>query len=90
MVDSLYCTFIVKQVEELNKNASELKECGPLKDRSQSSGEVLCEHKDSGAPHFAHGLCRNCYEDVTPLSFLICPFSSLCFPLCFHACFWLL
>ncbi|KAB1221945.1 Transcription factor IIIB 90 kDa subunit [Morella rubra] len=55
-------------VEELNKNASELKECGPLKDRSQSSGEVLCEHKDSGAPHFAHGLCRNCYEDFIELS----------------------
>lgn len=28
--------------------------------------EVLCEHKDSGVPHFAHGLCRKCYDDVTP------------------------
>ena len=26
--------------------------------------EVLCEHKVSGAVHFAVGLCKSCYEEV--------------------------
>lgn len=30
--------------------------------------EVLCEHKDRGVPHFAHGLCRKCYDDFIELS----------------------
>jgi transcription factor IIIB subunit 2 len=49
---------------------------------------VLCEHKDR--PHFAHGLCRDCYEDVTPLSFfhLSILFIMLCFFLFSHACLW--
>lgn len=37
---------------------------------SKTSGvrDVLCEHKDSGVPHFAHGLCRECYNDFMELS----------------------
>ncbi|XP_062161216.1 uncharacterized protein LOC133868359 isoform X1 [Alnus glutinosa] len=50
-------------IEELNKNA---KACELRVDGSQKSGEVLCEHKDR--PHFAHGLCRDCYEDFIELS----------------------
>ncbi|KAF5462797.1 hypothetical protein F2P56_018774 [Juglans regia] len=55
-------------VEELIKNASEVKACELSEDRSLKSGEVLCEHKNSGKPHFAHGLCRSCYEDFVELS----------------------
>ncbi|KAG7943401.1 hypothetical protein I3843_15G036600 [Carya illinoinensis] len=55
-------------VEELIKNASEVKACELSEDRSLKSGELLCEHKNSGKPHFAHGLCRSCYEDFVELS----------------------
>ncbi|KAF5468074.1 hypothetical protein F2P56_012255 [Juglans regia] len=55
-------------VEELIKNASEVKACELSENRSLKSGEVLCEHKNSGKPHFAHGLCRSCYEDFVELS----------------------
>ncbi|KAL0011080.1 hypothetical protein SO802_006188 [Lithocarpus litseifolius] len=51
-------------IEELTKNAVELKESVPSVGVSQKSGEVICEHKNSGAPHFAHGLCRTCYDAV--------------------------
>jgi len=30
-----------------------------------SSKDLLCEHKDSGASHFALGLCEACYKDVS-------------------------
>ncbi|EFJ16257.1 hypothetical protein SELMODRAFT_421928 [Selaginella moellendorffii] len=30
--------------------------------------EILCEHKDSGAQHYAHGLCKNCYDDFVKIS----------------------
>ncbi|KAJ7523815.1 hypothetical protein O6H91_18G063700 [Diphasiastrum complanatum] len=30
--------------------------------------EILCEHKDIGASHFAHGLCRVCYDDFIKVS----------------------
>ncbi|KAK4591012.1 hypothetical protein RGQ29_021269 [Quercus rubra] len=55
-------------IEELTKNAVELKESVPSVGVSQKSGEVLCEHKNSGAPHFAHGLCRTCYDAFVKLS----------------------
>ncbi|KAK7277796.1 hypothetical protein RJT34_22813 [Clitoria ternatea] len=28
-----------------------------------ASKDVLCEHKNNGVPHFALGLCEECYED---------------------------
>ncbi|XP_050285670.1 uncharacterized protein LOC126725175 isoform X2 [Quercus robur] len=55
-------------IEELTNNAVELKESVPSVGVSQKSGEVLCEHKNSGAPHFAHGLCRTCYDAFVKLS----------------------
>ncbi|XP_050287007.1 uncharacterized protein LOC126725978 isoform X3 [Quercus robur] len=55
-------------IEELTKNAVELKESVPSVGVSQKAGEVLCEHKNSGAPHFAHGLCRTCYDAFVKLS----------------------
>ncbi|GMY37379.1 transcription factor iiib 90 kda subunit [Fagus crenata] len=55
-------------IEELTKNAVELKACEPSVGVPQKSGEVLCEHRDGGTPHFAHGLCKNCYEDFIELS----------------------
>ncbi|QCD97208.1 transcription factor IIIB a subunit [Vigna unguiculata] len=33
-----------------------------------SSKDLLCEHKDSGASHFALGLCEACYKDFDKLS----------------------
>ncbi|XP_073132053.1 transcription factor IIIB 60 kDa subunit isoform X2 [Henckelia pumila] len=30
--------------------------------------ELLCEHKSSGKPPFAHGLCESCYTDFMKLS----------------------
>lgn len=38
--------------------------------KSSGTMELLCEHKDTGNPHFAHGLCKACYDDVIPCS---CP-----------------
>lgn len=46
----------------------ELKNCTLSSSESQNSGEILCEHKDTGQPPFAHGLCRSCFEDVTFLN----------------------
>lgn len=40
----------------------------PVSKCSAKSGEVLCKHKDSGAEHFAHGLCEKCYNKFTKLS----------------------
>ena len=31
--------------------------------------ELLCEHKGSGKPPFAHGLCESCYSDVSTCFF---------------------
>lgn len=30
--------------------------------------DLLCEHKDTGSTHFAHGLCHSCYEEFVKLS----------------------
>lgn len=30
--------------------------------------DLLCEHKDTGSAHFAHGLCHSCYEEFVKLS----------------------
>ncbi|XP_015886945.3 transcription factor IIIB 60 kDa subunit isoform X1 [Ziziphus jujuba] len=55
-------------IEELNKNALELKKSTLSSSGFEKSGEILCEHKDSGQPPFAHGLCRSCFEDFIELS----------------------
>ncbi|OVA11069.1 Transcription factor TFIIB [Macleaya cordata] len=61
-------------IEEFNMKADELEEetdsrQGP-NGGAKSSGtmELLCEHKDTAKPHFAHGLCKACYDDFIILS----------------------
>lgn len=58
--------FVIK-ADELERESRSIKQpynglkgCG--------TGELLCEHKNSGAQFFAHGLCRNCYEEFIQLS----------------------
>jgi hypothetical protein len=37
--------------------------------------EIMCEHKVMGAVHFAHGLCRGCYDEVhLPFLLILCSF----------------
>ncbi|KAL6534716.1 hypothetical protein OROGR_013391 [Orobanche gracilis] len=63
-----------QDIEEFNMKAGELEKEERLitshNTGSKASGnnELLCEHKGSGRPHFAHGLCDNCYEDFLQLS----------------------
>ena len=37
---------------------------------SAKSGEVLCEHKDKDADHFSHGLCEECYDNVSNIYYV--------------------
>ncbi|XP_019168302.1 PREDICTED: transcription factor IIIB 70 kDa subunit-like isoform X2 [Ipomoea nil] len=61
-------------IEEFNTRAVELeKEQRLMTVRfpvSKESGisELLCEHKGSGIPPFAHGLCESCYTDFITIS----------------------
>ncbi|KAK7336312.1 hypothetical protein VNO77_16849 [Canavalia gladiata] len=59
-------------IEELNTMAKEHEENptvmpnGELKDCT--SKDLLCQHKNSGVPYFALGLCEECYKDFDKLS----------------------
>lgn len=61
-------------IEEFNMKAEELeKEYSSTKQSNIGStvpgkGELLCEHKGSGKPPFAHGLCEICYGEFIKLS----------------------
>ncbi|EXC18103.1 Transcription factor IIIB 90 kDa subunit [Morus notabilis] len=55
-------------IEELDNSAKELKKSKLPSLGSQKSQELLCRHKDSGQPPFAHGLCQSCYEDFIEIS----------------------
>nr|GMC64339.1 transcription factor IIIB 70 kDa subunit-like isoform X1 [Ipomoea batatas] len=59
-------------IEEFNTRAVELeKEQRTVQfPVSKESGisELLCEHKGSGIPPFAHGLCESCYTDFITIS----------------------
>ncbi|XP_027068620.1 transcription factor IIIB 60 kDa subunit isoform X2 [Coffea arabica] len=61
-------------IEEFNMRAEELEKEERLNKQlfsgSQVSekAELLCEHKGSGKPPFAHGLCESCYSDFVQLS----------------------
>lgn len=55
-------------IEELDNNAKELRKCKLPSFGSQKSQELLCRHKDSGEPPFAHGLCKSCFEDFIEIS----------------------
>jgi len=51
------------QIEEFDRKAVELERQGNLVKKAEK-GELLCEHRGSGEPHFAHGLCQTCYGEV--------------------------
>ncbi|KAK9290332.1 hypothetical protein L1049_008499 [Liquidambar formosana] len=57
-------------IEEFNTKAEELERDQSSTKQPNVSGisELLCEHKGSGKPHFAHGLCENCYDDFINIS----------------------
>ncbi|OVA11333.1 Transcription factor TFIIB [Macleaya cordata] len=61
-------------IEEFNMKADELEREGDSRQEpnlgTKSSGkiELLCEHKGTAKAHFAHGLCKACYDDFIILS----------------------
>lgn len=55
----------MKEEEKLIKSLN----TGP---KASGVTEFLCEHKDSGEPLFAHGLCKPCYDDVNSESVTCC------------------
>ncbi|KAH6772246.1 hypothetical protein C2S51_010650 [Perilla frutescens var. frutescens] len=68
-------------IEEFEKKSKEFDDLSNMfgKDKSQmkslntgqiasGSGELLCEHKGSGTPQFAYGLCSACYSEFMKLS----------------------
>ncbi|KAK9743052.1 hypothetical protein RND81_03G213700 [Saponaria officinalis] len=59
-------------IEEFNQKAEELEnsvsENSIIKATMSKEGELLCEHKGSGNPHFAHGLCEACYNEFIRIS----------------------
>ncbi|GMH09099.1 hypothetical protein Nepgr_010939 [Nepenthes gracilis] len=61
-------------IEELNQKAEELeRNYGSNKHSNvgynmSGKGELLCEHRGSGVPYFAHGLCEHCYAEFINIS----------------------
>ncbi|TKY62843.1 Transcription factor IIIB 70 kDa subunit [Spatholobus suberectus] len=59
-------------IEELNMMAKEHEKNPTVMPKGELKGctskDLLCEHKDSGVPHFALGLCEACYKDFDKLS----------------------
>ncbi|KAH6782933.1 hypothetical protein C2S52_007892 [Perilla frutescens var. hirtella] len=68
-------------IEEFEKKSKEFDDLSNMfgKDKSQmkslntgkiasGSGELLCQHKGSGTPQFAYGLCSECYSEFMKLS----------------------
>ncbi|KAG2405415.1 uncharacterized protein HKW66_Vig0046700 [Vigna angularis] len=60
------------QVEELDTLAKEQENNPTVMPEGELKGvtskDLLCERKDSGASHFALGLCEECYKDLDKLS----------------------
>ncbi|XP_072950921.1 transcription factor IIIB 60 kDa subunit isoform X1 [Typha angustifolia] len=54
-------------IEEFLMRADEL-DREPNSTQLPKPGEVLCKHKDSEEQHFAHGLCRKCYNKFIKIS----------------------
>lgn len=48
--------------KDREKNPIEKPVCGS---EEHISKDILCEHKDSGVPHYDLGLCEACYKDVS-------------------------
>lgn len=60
-------------IEEFNQRAEELDKNGDTVEHRNSGDiskeeELLCEHKGSGKPQFAHGLCEICYHEFIRIS----------------------
>ncbi|KMT16720.1 hypothetical protein BVRB_3g050040 [Beta vulgaris subsp. vulgaris] len=61
-------------IEEFNQKAEELeRNCSTVKhtnsgDSMAKKEDLLCEHRGSGKPHFAHGLCETCYHEFIRIS----------------------
>ncbi|KAL8152374.1 hypothetical protein V2J09_010134, partial [Rumex salicifolius] len=60
-------------IEELNQHAEEFER--NLKSSEYSSSfqksekvQLLCQHKGSEIPHFAHGLCESCHKEFVEIS----------------------
>ena len=61
------CTFQPEEFEARAKEyelLSQVIEPPKITYKVDAKQEVLCEHKVSGAVHFAVGLCKSCYEEV--------------------------
>ncbi|KAG2577872.1 hypothetical protein PVAP13_6NG128900 [Panicum virgatum] len=54
-------------IEEFLATADEYNQ-EPVQKCSLKPGEVLCKHKGKSSEHFAHGLCKKCYNKFTKLS----------------------
>lgn len=59
----------VSQAEEFDMKAKEIDlqiRVGLVSPQIEGKGTttIMCEHKDMGVVHFAHGLCRGCYDEV--------------------------
>ena len=64
---------MVTQVEEFLTRAAEEHEEYHFSEHSRKSSqmtELLCEHKNRGGVHFAHGLCKDCFDEVMMMSSL--------------------
>ncbi|KAL2921505.1 Transcription factor IIIB 90 kDa subunit [Bienertia sinuspersici] len=56
-----------EKAEELERNYNTVKH-GNFGGTMPEEEKLLCEHKGSGKPHFAHGLCVTCYHEFIKLS----------------------
>eukprot|EP01018_Ginkgo_biloba_P027487 Gb_34247 [translate_table: standard] len=53
---------------EAEMQSTKLPLMNPMIKGIRGIAELLCEHKDIGAKHFAHGLCHTCYDEFVKLS----------------------
>ncbi|XP_057772903.1 transcription factor IIIB 60 kDa subunit-like isoform X2 [Salvia miltiorrhiza] len=53
--------------KKIGEDESSMKLFNTGKEASRSD-ELLCKHKGAGKPHFAYGLCSECYKDFMKLS----------------------
>jgi hypothetical protein len=81
---------VPKQTEEFDAKAKEIDlqiRVGLVSPQIEGKGmsEIMCEHKVMGAVHFAHGLCRGCYDEVhLPFLLILCSFKCYEIALLMH------
>ncbi|KAG9452046.1 hypothetical protein H6P81_004950 [Aristolochia fimbriata] len=64
---SLTIDEFISKANELEKE-NQSNQSTSVGSKTSATMEVLCEHKDKGATHFAHGLCKVCYDDFIEIS----------------------